>query len=100
LAAFDFWDELDRLSRAYEGNDRQCLIQLGELLLKALEESGCERLNSDSWQTDIQRAIRIDTTLPPAANRKLRKKSPRASVSGVASSASRKCTFSNPTQQQ
>ena len=74
LAAVDFWDELDRLSRAYADNDRRCLLWLGELLLQALEESDCERLDSDTWQPDIQRAIRIDTTLPPGSEPQIAEK--------------------------
>ncbi len=71
LAAVDFWDELNGMRCAYTGDDQRCIIQLSELLLQPLSENGCERLDSDSWQPDIQRAIDIDTTLPPGSEPKI-----------------------------
>lgn len=57
-------DEIRVMRNAYKGNDGEVLDVINSVLRVQLEERDCEILNSDTWNPDIQRAIKIDRVLP------------------------------------
>lgn len=57
-------DEIRVMRNAYKGNDGEVLDVINSVLRAQLEERDCEILNSDTWNPDIQRAIKIDRVLP------------------------------------
>ena len=57
-------DEIRVMRNAYKGNDGDILDAINSILRAQLADRDCEVLNSDTWNPDIQRAIKIDRVLP------------------------------------
>lgn len=64
LLTVDLLDELKRMESNYREADAENLLSLRSLLQKLLDSTGCELLDSDDWNASIQRAVKIEYTLP------------------------------------
>lgn len=68
LLAAALLDEIGIFNAAYTGNDFNQLKQICRELRLELEANQCELLDSDTWVPEIQRAIKIDYTLPEGSS--------------------------------
>ena len=64
LCLVNLLDELRTVRKAFSGNDTSCIKLMLNRIQKILHETGCELLDSDTWEPAIQRAIKIDYVLP------------------------------------
>lgn len=64
LHAVDLLDELKRMENNYREADAENLLSLRSLLKNLLDSTGCELLDSYDWNAAIQRAVKIEYTLP------------------------------------
>lgn len=65
LAAVDFLDELSGIESAYDETLSSLIVNMQSVVKDGLKKSGYEILDSDAWNPDMQRAVKISHVLKP-----------------------------------
>lgn len=65
LAAVDFLDELSGIKNAYDETQSSLIVSMQSVIKGGLQKLGYEILDSDAWNPDIQRAVKISHVLEP-----------------------------------